>query len=1162
MKNAFFSLLIMVISNNHSIAQTIRTVGTGGNYSTLSAACADINNGALNGNIELQIISNISETTTSTIVASGTGSTNYTSVTIYPTVANLTITGNLTRPLIFLDGADNVTFDGRVNQSGSIASLTIENTSPSTTNRTSTFFFGNSAENNVLEFCTIRGATMAGYSFGEMFYMSGVSSSGNVFTIPPSSTGTAMLEVGCMLATGNGTGTLAPNTYVTSIISSTQFTVSQIPTVALNNHQLGVLDVSQGGVINFGLSISGNGNDNNTISNCNITSSASNRPFHGITSTGCVREGITYSNDGLTIQNNNFYDLFATSTIYGRNSRNINLQSYTSNTTITGNSFYLTSDLNVGGGNAPGVTGSSYAGDGGYSCIYANIGTGNGNVTITDNYIGGTTSQCGGAQMTFNPTSIQAYQVSLINLASLGSSTGVNSSTSVIERNTIKKITMNNTTWANPSYSSLPYFTAINVGLGKCHLRENIIGSDAENASIILSNTYNPNSGSNSLAAAGIQTASCPFGGGDTEISNNIIGGIRTQNPINTSAGRAFRGIWIYSPINSPCGNNQNIYVRNNLIGSETMANSIELTTTGSQDSRGIGAYISNCNFYIDSNRVMNFTNNSTTTNGSRSLLGINCGGVDASATNNYTITSNTIKYLKSNSGQTNQTVVGIVLDRWESGVGLQTVVPTTNIISRNTIQHLNSDHPTGQVSVRGIYFALTTEAPSNPIYTQTSSIDNNFISNLTIGANSNVNSNVSGIYYELGRQNDRSSTIQTTFSNNIISLGQNVSNDCKIFGIFEDERGGATNNFYHNTINIGGVSPTNSMSKSFCIFKTLMGLSNQTTLNGVRDIRNNQFVNTRSIYGGSPNTLHYSLQLKNNQTMVNYNNHFSSTTGVGNFRAQLDVADYTDIASWTAAFTNSSEVSSLNVDPIFINANGNLPADFNKSVITNGVAISGYNLDFFSVSRNNPPQMGAIENILIDLDQDGFSTADGDCNDNDSTIYPTALEICDSIDNNCNGQIDEDLFLALYYVDADADGYGAGPEVYLCLTPQEGYSMNNEDCNDTNPSVNPNAIEIPNNGIDEDCDGLDELSSIGKITLDNVSLKPNPFNDVAIFNFSGNTNGLKLTIKSLKGEILKIIDVLGNSTEIKKENLSAGIYLVEITQQEEFVGVMRVVVY
>jgi hypothetical protein len=98
---------------------------------------------------------------------------------------------------------------------------------------------------------------------------------------------------------------------------------------------------------------------------------------------------------------------------------------------------------------------------------------------------------------------------------------------------------------------------------------------------------------------------------------------------------------------------------------------------------------------------------------------------------------------------------------------------------------------------------------------------------------------------------------------------------------------------------------------------------------------------------------------------MVNYNNHFSSTTGVGNFRAQLDVADYTDIASWTAAFTNSSEVSSLNVDPIFINANGNLPADFNKSVITNGVAISGYNLDFFSVSRNNPPQMGAIENNI-----------------------------------------------------------------------------------------------------------------------------------------------------------------------------------------------------
>ena len=61
-----------------------------------------------------------------------------------------------------------------------------------------------------------------------------------------------------------------------------------------------------------------------------------------------------------------------------------------------------------------------------------------------------------------------------------------------------------------------------------------------------------------------------------------------------------------------------------------------------------------------------------------------------------------------------------------------------------------------------------------------------------------------------------------------------------------------------------------------------------------------------------------------------------------------------------------------------------------------------------------------------MDNDGDGFTNAQGDCNDNVSSISPGVLEICgDVIDNNCDGNIDEpeavDAFL--FYKDADGDG-------------------------------------------------------------------------------------------------------------------------------------------
>ena len=43
-----------------------------------------------------------------------------------------------------------------------------------------------------------------------------------------------------------------------------------------------------------------------------------------------------------------------------------------------------------------------------------------------------------------------------------------------------------------------------------------------------------------------------------------------------------------------------------------------------------------------------------------------------------------------------------------------------------------------------------------------------------------------------------------------------------------------------------------------------------------------------------------------------------------------------------------------------------------------------------------------------VDDDNDGYSENQGDCDDTDSTVYPGATEVCDGLDNDCNGQIDE----------------------------------------------------------------------------------------------------------------------------------------------------------
>ncbi len=102
-----------------------------------------------------------------------------------------------------------------------------------------------------------------------------------------------------------------------------------------------------------------------------------------------------------------------------------------------------------------------------------------------------------------------------------------------------------------------------------------------------------------------------------------------------------------------------------------------------------------------------------------------------------------------------------------------------------------------------------------------------------------------------------------------------------------------------------------------------------------------------------------------------------------------------------------------------------------------------------------------------------GYVANNLDCNDASAAIKPGVTEICDGIDNNCDGQTDEYLPLNSYYRDADGDNYGnAAQFTQTCSgTPPAGYVANSTDCNDTSAAVHPNATEVCN-GIDDNCNG------------------------------------------------------------------------------------------
>ena len=157
-----------------------------------------------------------------------------------------------------------------------------------------------------------------------------------------------------------------------------------------------------------------------------------------------------------------------------------------------------------------------------------------------------------------------------------------------------------------------------------------------------------------------------------------------------------------------------------------------------------------------------------------------------------------------------------------------------------------------------------------------------------------------------------------------------------------------------------------------------------------------------------------------------------------------------------------------------------------------------------------DPEDSGECEIYYKDEDIDQFGMADdaaclctalapyltktaGDCNDDNDAIHPGVTELCNQVDDDCDGIVDPEgatQGCMDYFQDGDSDGFGdpAGPSICTCGAQGEFKVANDDDCNDDNKDIHPDAAETCN-GYDDNCDEtVDQENSQGCVAhyLDN----------------------------------------------------------------------------
>jgi hypothetical protein len=173
-----------------------------------------------------------------------------------------------------------------------------------------------------------------------------------------------------------------------------------------------------------------------------------------------------------------------------------------------------------------------------------------------------------------------------------------------------------------------------------------------------------------------------------------------------------------------------------------------------------------------------------------------------------------------------------------------------------------------------------------------------------------------------------------------------------------------------------------------------------------------------------------------------------------------------------------------------------------------------------------------------------GYVLNNNDCDDNNNLINPATIEICNTLDDNCNLLSDEDLVFITYYLDADLDNFGDAETDTTWCSIITGYVVDSTDCNDTDPAIHPGATEILN-GIDDDCNQIaDDGLEIIETEWIGLSVFPSPATNELTIQFE-NINTPLLTIYNINGDLIFQQNKIQSPFNFDASELSAGLYLI-----------------